>query len=329
VTPRIFTVLVLALQFAVSAGCGLRYRELGHRGVVPLSYVNSPATQRAEGGNRIEVQSTFAGETQTFRYDGTLWRFAKLPYVRADNRDLVMLDTGMSTDIARATLDVVRGGKHPAHLSKDLRFAYVRSLKMGKVEARELLVTVELGTWQFHVLGLTIYHLRGWILGMPLLAQAKYLAFDNPKARVTIGFEPFAPSPKLKWRHYPLEFREGDPWVRLPVAGQEVDFVADSGGGPRLILNAEQWQQITGRVRIKGRSKGRFPTWGGHRDVDVYRVRDLRIGPVKRGREEIWVRRGQPLPGEAPTFGLGLFEDAVAVWDVHGRRFWVGRRAGK
>ena len=321
------TILATTLTLLLAAtGCGLRYADLSPRGVDSLSSSNSPTTRTADGRNQIQVQPTFTGRTQTFRYDGILWQFAKLPCVRADNGDLVLLDTGLAHDVARATLDVVRDGKHPAHLSKDTRFAYVRSLKLGNVEARELLVSVEPGTWQFHVLGLTLYHQRGWAFGMPLLAQANYLAFDNPNKRVTIGFEPFAPTPSLEWRHYPFEFRDGSPWVRLPIAGHEIDFVADSGGGPRLILNAERWNQISANLQIKRRSKGKFPTWGGHRDVDIYRVHGLRVGPVERGREEIWVRRGPSLEGETPTFGLGLFKDAVAVWDVQGKRFWVGRR---
>jgi hypothetical protein len=320
------TTLATTLTLLLAAtGCGLRYTQLNHRSLTPLSSSNSPTTRTDDGRNQITVQPSFTGRTQTFRYDGILWRFAKLPCVRADNGDLVLLDTGLAHDVARATLD----GQHPAHLSKEVRLAYVRSLKLGNVEARDLLVTVEPGTWQFHVLGLTLYHQRGWAFGMPLLAQATYLAFDNPNKRVTIGFEPFAPTPSLEWRHYPLDFRDGTPWVRLPIAGREVDFVADSGGGPRLILNAEQWNQIAGNLRIKRRSRGKFPSWGGHRDVGIYHVHDLRVGPVERDREEIWVRREPLIEGETPTFGLGLFKDAIAVWDVQGKRFWIGRRTTK
>jgi hypothetical protein len=311
------------------AGCGLRYVELDRRGVTQINATNAPVTTQPDGSSSVRFQPTLRGATTSLPYDGILWRFARLPAVRAADGNLALLDTGMG-DVARATLDVVKDGRHPAHLGDDIQFAHLKTLAIGSAVATDVPVVVETHQWQVRALGLPLYRTRGWVLGMPLLEQAKYVAFDNGRRRATIGFEPFDPatrSQELEWASYEMTIIDGRPHVRLPVAGRTIEMLADSAGGPRLILRRADWDEIAGGVRVTRHRVEQYPTWGGHQSVDAYRVRRLPFGPLTLRNETVWVLRGDPA-NVVSAFGLGLFDDerAVAVWDFAAGRFWIGRR---
>jgi hypothetical protein len=311
----------LLITCLLLSGCGLRLAQLDRGGTVPLDEHNSPTT--AEGtGHRIQASSILHGQTSTFSYDTNLWRFAKLPGVKCDD-GIVMLDTGLNST-AFVSIDVVKQHRYPAHLGEPVDFAYIKQVDFGKISITDLLAAIRSDQWQFHVLSIPIYRLRGWALGMALFRQSSYLLFDNSKRQATISFEAFQPSADRKWTCYEMITENYWPKVKLQIAGQTIQMVVDSGGGPKLILNPPQWQMIRNHVEILRHWSDKYPTWGGFQEVDAYKLKRLSIGEIELSNATVWVRRGKMLE-TPPLIGLGPFGQATLVWDFQRNRFWIGQ----
>lgn len=316
-----FTVIT---TFLISAsGCGLRLVDLQPVDVTQIDESNAPVEVTAEGKRSINARGVLIGTTQAFPYDWLLWRVTRLPWIRSTSGELVLLDTGMG-NMAHVSLDIVSKSGYPAHLGDPTNFTYVKSLAIGQMVASDILAIIETKQWQFHVLGLPIYRMCGWALGMPLLEQASFLAFNNQTAEVTIGFEEFKSWPELSWQSYDLINRKGMPYVSLPIAGVPTELVADSGGGPRLILNSKHWKAISRHVEVTRHWVTSYPTWGRSQEVDAYRVSQLMLGPVELRDEVIWVKQGDSETTGPGLLGLGPFKDAVVVWDFNRHRLWIG-----
>jgi hypothetical protein len=309
------TLLLACAATLALCGC-IRRVELRPRGIVAMNSTNSPTRQNDDGS--VEVPpALLIGKTQTLPYDGLLWRFTRLPFVRAtDTNRLVMLDTGLDW-YARVTLDVAAAERHPTLLDEAGGLAYVERLRLGKVEARSLPAVTWDQTYEYHIAFIPIYRMRGWILGNATLAQAKYVAFDNPGRRVTIGQESFAPRRGLKWSSYPMRMRGGRPMVDLPLAGQTISLLPDSAGGPKVILERPQWEQIRAHVRVRRTRTDSYPTWDGFEPVDEYTLERLQVGPVTLRNAVVWVRRAAK-EDLVSTVGLGPFDDCVVRLRLRG-----------
>jgi hypothetical protein len=315
----------MALLLSTS-GC-LRLVGIDNRTITPITEHDLPLTKTRDGRRRIAVDTTFHGATQTFGYNSTVWRFARMPCIRSKPGFFIMLDTGLDAP-GRMTLDVVAAQKYPAYLG-ETDFAFVRSLDFGDMTMSNLLVLIETNRYEAQFLGLPLYRANGLVLGMASLRRAHYLAFDNGHRKVTIGVDKFAPSTNRTWESFPFvpdpsQSLVPRPYVDLPVAGQPLRLLTDSAGGPRLILNREQWDLIAPRLKVKRHRQDRYPTWGGFQEVDSYEVAELEIGPLNLKSPIVWVRRGE-IHEAAPLIGLGVLGRATAVWDFAAKRFWIGQ----
>jgi hypothetical protein len=326
----VLSTTLLTVLLMSTSGC-LRLVGINNRQIAPLNVRSMPMAITPSGDREIKVVIAVSGATQTFDYNSILWRFARLPCIRSQPGFLVMLDTGMDAP-GHITLDVVAAQKYPAHLGAPVDFAYLPSLNLGDVTFSNLLVLIETNRYEAQFLGLPLYRANGAVLGMASLGQTRYLAFDNDRREVTIGLEPFVPRADHVWESFPFaaDLSGGlfpRPYVDLPVAGTPVRLLADSAGGPRLILNRDHWTKIESRVKVTHHRQNRYPTWGGFQEVDSYEVAELEIGPLKLKNTIVWVRRGQ-MREVAPSIGLGVLGKATAVWDFAGQRLWIGREAG-
>ena len=319
---RLFCAVGLGVA-ALSAGCSVRQVELPHDGMVMMSPQNSPLTQRADGHGVVRFDAKFTGKTQVFLYDNLAWAFARMPCVRSDSGTLIMLDTGMNFP-AHVTMDVVVKNQLPAHLGAPIDVAYVPGVKLGPDLAKGFPAQIDSKQWVLFGLGMPMYRARGWTFGSPILSKSEFLAFDSRLERVTIGFDKFQEDKEHKWISYAMPpNRIGVPMVTIPVAGKDMTMLADSAGGPRLILNKDDWDKISSGVVVEKTYKDDYPSWQGSQTMDVYVVKKLTFGPLKFEHEPVWVRNGAMLE-QIPGFGLGLLKRQVAVWDFGGGKFWIG-----
>jgi hypothetical protein len=319
-------VLLCAAALAL-AGCVERVTLKPQKQLNPMRLDHLPATTRAADGSIIGLaRPHLTGKTQTLPYAGLLWRFGRLPCARAsDTNRLVMLDTGLNW-FARVTLDVAADEQRPVKVAKDYTIAYVDRLPMGTIVAESIPAVTWDQAYDVRIAFIPIYRPRGWILGNMLLRQSKYVAFDNPAKQVTIGRESFEPRADLSWASYPMGNRGDCPEIEIDIAGRPLRLLADSAGGPNLLLEQAQWEQIRDRVRVRKKTRDSYPTWDGFESVDVYCVESLRIGPVERRKAIVWVRP-EPKEDAASLLGLGPLEDCVVVFDYAGKRFWIGQNA--
>ena len=320
-TIRCTTILPILILSLICPGCGLQRVEL-HCGNINEISAQDVSIEVSEDGTRsITVPIDVEGSSQTLAYDRTLWTFARLPCVRSTDGELVLLDTGL-TSPARVTLDVVCSDGHPAHLEDTFSFAYIKSLNLENITVGKFIAFIEHEQWQFRILCLPLYKLRGWALGMPVLRQMSFIRFDNRNREVTLGMETFSPESELRWRQYKLSNRDGRPYVRLPIAGIETELLVDSGGGPNLMLNADQWHKIAKKVKIERRWAKEYPTWDGFDEVNAFQVKRLEIGAKEISSAVIWVLpEASPV---VPAIGLGPFENEVVVWDFDNSQYWIG-----
>ncbi len=105
----------------------------------------------------------------------------------------------------------------------------------------------------------------------------------------------------------------------VPIQGQMMKIMADTGGGPVLILSSADWQQLRPAVRVIGEKSGRFPTWGGYLPVKIVTVEELEVAGRKTRHAELWVCEKWP----ESTFGLGCFADRTLVLDFARQVLWV------
>jgi hypothetical protein len=309
---------------AACAGCGVGSVWLQAHGVVEPAPANAPVTYLRDGRRTMRVQAVLAGSPMTLRYEGMLWRWTHLPCVRTGDGKVMMLDTGMLGVPLAVTLDVVNEGRRPAHLDPEGKgsFAYVGLLEISGMNVTNAPAWVQHQTFVVRVLGVPVYRASGWVMGDPLLRQAGYLAFDNGRREVTLGFGVFVPGPERRWQCFERG-AQAFPLVEASIQGVKMAVLADSAGGEHLIVNPEQWATLERAVRVVGHWTDRYPTWGGFQKVDAYRVETLRVGSVVLERPTVWVRRGKGLEVGA-TLGLGMFKKEMVVWDYPRGRLWIG-----
>jgi hypothetical protein len=253
----------------------------------------------------------------TLPYDGLAWSLTKMPAIRASEAagesELVLLDTG-STLGPVVTLDVVARRGLPAYTDDGI--AYVESLDVGALTFRDFLARIWPETWEYRVLSIPIYRVSGWVMGIAFLREANYLCFDNVECEVTFGVEAsFEPDAAWQWAEFPLPIIKGRPTATLPVAGVALDFLVDSAGGLELRLNRADWEAVAGELEVVGHRRGKWPTWGGFRTGDLYKVRELRLGPVVLEDEWVWVEPRREEGHGLSVIGLGPFRDTVVVFD--------------
>jgi hypothetical protein len=319
--PHCAVILILSLLAPI--GC-IRQVTLHSRTLTRMTPANVPTTRGADGTLASHFRPRLEGQTQTLRYDWLLWRIGRLALVRGDDGNLVMLDTGLN-EWGRVTLDVAERGRHPTELSAPRPIVYCRSLLLGSVRFNDLPATAWPRTWQCDILGLPIYRMRGWVLGSWPLRKARFLAFDNRARTATIGMDDFVAPRTHEWSSYPMTWRNGVPFVDMPVAGETMPLLADSAGGPNLMLTRQQWDRIAPRLQIRRHREHKYPSWEGYEKVDAYFVRELPFGPLTLRNIEVWVLRADS--NEQPSFGLGVLPNATAVWDFAAKQFRVGVRS--
>src|SRR5436190_3954885 len=149
------TVLALTLLLALlmsTSGC-LRLVGIKDRNITPITERDVPIKKTRNGRREIQTVITLRGATQKFGYNSTLWRFTRMPCIRAQPGFYTMLDTGLDAP-GRITLDLVTAQKYPAYLGEPADFTFVSSLKIGGLTFSNMLVFIETNRYEAQFLGL-------------------------------------------------------------------------------------------------------------------------------------------------------------------------------
>jgi hypothetical protein len=277
---------------------------------------------------RIEIRRGRLARGASAGYDPLLWKVLRMPCLNALGPDgepcLLLLDTGLGEGL-RVSADVAMREGLPARTTPPL-LAWVDRLGLADgVSLRHVAATVHPMRWEARVLGLPVYRLSGYILGLPVLRAFASVEFDNRRRSVRfLPAAPFSPDEPRQWGTYPMRVDDGVLTALVPIAGRTLRVCPDTGGGPVIVLTPEDWAEIADHVRVLGHSRGRFPSWNGFVPCDRYTLDELGVGNYKLRRPTVWVRTRDEPADPAPTLlGLGPLRHTTVVYDFKSMQLWV------
>jgi len=329
-----------------TAGCGLRMispmSRIDRNTIPEMTESNTPVHidgEKLQFTVDATIETPGDVRSATLPYDPMLWRCCGLLFVVADKAmgdcDRVFIDTGMvgGAALCLVTPDIVARRKLPTrwglpyNSSKPvalLGLAYVDRLNVGGLTIRRFQAVIVDQGWQYRILGLPVWQSTYWCLGARFLRAAHFLRFDNAARKLTFeGKESFAPDLTRRWVSYQFVMRDDDgAYLRLPVAGKEIEVLFDSGWGRKLTLSQADWDSIKSSVEVSSHAADKIFTWGGNETVDNYKVKNLPIGDTTLGNTIIQVCSRE----QASVIGLAFFDDAVVVLDYEKSKLWIGTR---
>ena len=172
------------------------------------------------------------------------------------------------------------------------------------------------------------------ILGLPLLRQFKYIEFDSVSSQAEFSYARLFEPQQEGWDSYRLFIEEdfhGNAFlfVRIHVAGVEVELQLDTGSGRGLAVGESLWNQIqnsapdTKNIKLK---QGRvFYPYIGRLACRRGIAADFKVGQRDVKNAEISVFADDcPLLAECEgMIGMQYFQDTVIVLDFERSLLWV------
>jgi hypothetical protein len=185
---------------------------------------------------------------------------------------------------------------------------------------------------ELQLLGIPLAKGKAVIAGLAALRRFKYIAFDSVKEEVELSLkEAFKPEQPDLWTQYSFSIEEdlgGSVFlfVKVPIAGKEVELQLDTGSGRGLAISQELWDEIHKEIRRVKLRKG----------IDLYpyigRLVCKRgvIPELEVGNRTIRNARISVFPDDSPIvdqcsgmLGMQYFQDTVMVLDFGRDLMWV------
>ena len=327
----LLSILILSALVA-HPGCSLHIADISaladpHK-VCVLSPQTAPVTVSEEGHTSFtEAPALRQPEPTTLSYNRLWWLFARVPVVRGrlpNGRTYpVMLDTGCLPYPLVVTLDIALQNHMPVRLQPP-ELCYVKRLNIGGTTVEGFLASVFPYQWQVRFLGIPLYRVRGFVIGLPVLRHFQYILLDNAHGEVELSTDvPFRPDDPEAWVKYPLLLEEDQLMVDLPVAGKRMRLMLDTAGGATLKVSQSDWAELRQRVQVTGSSQKEYPSWRYMVSALEFRVAELQIGErvVRNARVLVPEKADQ-----VSLVGMGSFEDRTVVLDFGRRYLWVERK---
>jgi hypothetical protein len=185
---------------------------------------------------------------------------------------------------------------------------------------------------ELQLLGIRFEKGKAIIAGLATLRKFKYIAFDSVNEEVELSLkEVFEPEQPGLWAKYSFSIEEdlgGSVFlfVKIPIAGRQVELQLDTGSGRGLAITRELWEQMPEKVRcIKlTRARDLYPYIGQllcKRGVAT----ELEVGGRTVRNAQISV-----FPDDSPIvdqcsgmLGMQYFQDTVMVLDFERDLMWV------
>ena len=170
------------------------------------------------------------------------------------------------------------------------------------------------------------------IVGLPVLRQFNYIMFDNIDNEVEFSYNKnFETDQSDLWEKFPLTTEEdfhGNVFlfVKISIAGKEVELQFDSGSGRGLAIGKKLWDKVDGHVQDLDLEEGRdFYPYIGRLTCRRGIVPNLQVGDRTVKNAEISV-----FPDDSPLLtecggllGMQYFQHTVVVLDFKRSLMWV------
>jgi len=193
---------------------------------------------------------------------------------------------------------------------------------------------------ELQLFGLPLAKDKAIIVGLPTLQEFKYIAFDGIKKEVEFSPEKAFEAKELQlWEKYPLtieEFLGGNAYlfVKIPIAGEEIELQLDTGSGNGLSIPKELWERMrqkiqasTGSVEtnIKFKQGRELYPYIGWLDCEKTNVPKLNVGnrTIKNAKVSIFPDDSPLLENCEGLIGMQYFQDTVMVLDFERNLMWL------
>lgn len=214
-------------------------------------------------------------------------------------------------------------------------FCYLPELRIGKMTLINLPCCYKERHAELQVFGLPIGRVKEILLGLDALKGFKYILFDGISKEVEFSpksiFEPETPS---LWSRYSFAIKKGllkqdFIFVKIPIAGEEMELIYDTGGGCGLLFRERVWKNVRKSMpNAKLKAGALFaPTCGGWIACKKAVIRELEVGKRKVKNAIVSV---VPNDSQFPDFqncqgllGMQYFQDTVIVLDFERNLMWV------
>jgi len=209
-------------------------------------------------------------------------------------------------------------------------------LHVGNLTLSNLMANYYFQHSEIQLFGLPIKKDKQILIGLLLLQRFKYVAFDSINEEVEFSTaQSFHPQDRTLWSRYPfskLSGSEGNPRiiVEIPIAGQNMNLVFDTGCQPALFTTEKIWQQTQKRLhKVKKSIKSFFaPFMGGNIRARTVIVKELNVGDriVKNAFVAIVPDAsifGSSMKNQEGLLGMQCFADTTVVLDFERDVMWV------
>ena len=253
----------------------------------------------------------------------------------------VVLDTGTSQPIFVNTTHVLDNklpiypmGPNKANLSGyNLGLCHLPELQIGNVTLLNWPTLYLEQHMKLDLLGLSIAKDDFIIVGLPALREFKYIVFDNVRKKVEFSHNKklFEPKDPQLWNQYPFSIEEdfhGNAFlfVKIPIAGEEIELQLDTGSGRGLAIGEELWEGMRGKIHNAKTRKARdLYLYLGMLSCKRSVIQKLKVGQriVKNAQISIFPNDSLLLEECQGLLGMQYFQDTVLVLDFQGNQMWV------
>lgn len=207
-------------------------------------------------------------------------------------------------------------------------------LHIGELTLSNLVAKYYFRHSELQLFGLPMKKYKEIYIGLSLLQRFKYVAFDSINKEVEFSTaQSFHPQDQTLWSRYPfLKLSDFHPriFVTIPIAGQNMNLVFDTGCQPALFTTEKIWQETQKRLhKVKKSIKSVFvPFAGGNIRSRTVIVKELNVGDriVKNAFVAIVPDAsifGSSMKNQEGLLGMQCFADTTVVLDFERDVMWV------
>ena len=180
--------------------------------------------------------------------------------------------------------------------------------------------------WEVRLLGLPIWQQKGVIVGLALLKDFGYIAFNNIKKEVEFSpVGPFEPDNHQYWNSYPLKIEKGRLIVNIPIEDQNFSLMFDTCGRYGMVLGPDMWEKLPARVKTAKTRESKFVSgFLGQLPCHRARIKKLKIANLTVNNADILIlEQDNPYLEAAISISMKYFKNTVVVLDFERKLMWV------